>query len=498
MRMAKYALACLIVITTSARAQMDTIVIAPDDPIVAMIDSLMLKEHIRRDAYTFKADGERYRLPESEVPETPDSIFKARLEALNATTPFEFEFNDDVLAYLKLYTDKRRSFTAICMGRSAMYFPLFEEKLAKYDMPLELRCLSVVESALNPTAKSYAGAMGLWQFMPSTGKMYGLDMDSYVDERRDPIKSTEAACQLLRSLYSYYGDWSMALAAYNAGPGTVNRAIRRSGGKMTYWEIRPFLPKETQGYVPAFIAVNYAMHYTAEHNIVPRKPEKHFYEVDTVHIKDALHFHHLAVVTELPSDLLKELNPLYKTDHIPNLDKQQYLYLPVSAIGKFIANEDSLYSWCKKPRTDSAYIAYTGTISHVVQEGEFLAAIANKHKCSVDELMVWNKMSDKTVVPGQKLYIRTTVHKPVEQQYLTGTTKPTQSYTNNASQSASGTTTNQASGSYYYYTIQQGDTLWDIAQKKGISLSRLQQLNQGLNPRDLKVGSRIKVGVKNS
>jgi membrane-bound lytic murein transglycosylase D len=493
--------AIALVFANSTTAQTDTshYTLAPDDPVVAMIDSLMQKDHIKRDGFVFKAEKvNKYNFPADYIPEVRDSIYKQRIDAMNERTPFEYAFNDDVLAYIKLYAEKRRSFTSIAMGRAAMYFPLFEEKLAKYDMPLELKYLSVVESALNPTAKSPAGAMGLWQFMLTTGKMYGLDVDSYLDERRDPIKATEAACQLLKSLYSYYNDWSMALAAYNAGPGTVNRAIRRSGGKMTYWEIRPFLPKETQGYVPAFIAVNYAFTYAAEHNIMPRVATKAYYDVDTVHISESLKFSQLAALLDIPADLLMELNPLYKTDHIPKLDEQQYLYLPINKIGDFMANEDSLYKWNRSPQSADAFISYSSSAVHTVGRGEYLSLIANKYKCSVDELMAWNDLKTTNLYVGQKLSIRTTTHVPVEKDASAGgtvaaTNQSTQSSTNTSGNTS---TTTAPAQSYYYYTIQSGDTLWHIAQKKGISLTTLKQLNKGLNERDLKVGSKIKIGVK--
>lgn len=485
-------------------AQRDTLRIAPDDPIVAMIDSLMKLEHMRKDTYVKKAGKSKYGYASDFVPEVTDSVYKSRIEHMNAKTPFEYAFNDDVLAYIKLYSEKRRSFTSIAMARAAMYFPLFEEKLAKYDLPLELKYLSVIESALNPVAKSPAGAMGLWQFMLATGKMYNLEVDSYLDERRDPIKATEAACQLLKSLHSYYNDWSMALAAYNAGPGTVNRAIRRSGGKMTYWEIRSFLPKETQGYVPAFIAVNYAMEYHEEHNIQPRVAEKRYYDVDTVHIKEPMNFNHLAAVLKLPKDFLQEINPVYKTDHIPyRHGKKNYLYLPVEKMGVFMANEDTLYSMLRKPKViDEPYTAYTSSAVHTVKSGEYLTLIANKYGCSVDEILAWNNLTSNVLHVGQKLSIRQTTKVPMEKsEVAVQSNNNTTTSTGGTSQSTTtktpvATTTNLPAESYVYYTIKQGDTLWGISQSKGVSITQLKNWNKGINERDLKVGAKIKVGTK--
>jgi membrane-bound lytic murein transglycosylase D len=497
-------LVSLLVLESSLNAQQrDSLRIALDDPIVAMIDSLMKKEHIRRDAYVKKPGKSKYGYAADYVPDVSDSLYKVRVEQMNSRTPFEYAFNDDVLAYIRLYTEKRRSFTSIAMARSAMYFPLFEEKLAKYDLPLELKYLSVIESALNPVAKSPAGAMGLWQFMLATGKMYNLEVDSYLDERRDPIKATESACQLLKSLHSYYNDWSMALAAYNAGPGTVNRAIRRSGGKMTYWEIRQFLPKETQGYVPAFIAVNYAMEYHEEHNIQPRVAEKRYYDVDTVHIKEPLNFNHLSAMLKLPKDYLQEINPVYKTDHIPfRQGKKNYLYLPVEKIGLFMANEDSLYAMLRKPKVvDEPYTAYTSSATHTVKSGEYLSLIANKYGCTVDEIISWNNLTSNVLHVGQKLQIRQTTKVPVEKQETTTSTNTATNSGNQTTQStntstSTASTTNLSADSYIYYTIKQGDTLWAIAQSKGVSLTQLKQWNKGINERDLKVGSKIRVGIK--
>lgn len=485
----KRSLVFIFLLSLFAPAKADTLNIAPDDPMIAMIDSLLKLEHVKRDLFTYEEELEnKYGYPSGHVPEISDSVIQERIAFMNRRTPFEFEYNEDVLKYIRLFVEHRRTFTAICMGRAPMYFPMFEEKLDKYGMPLEIRHLSVVESALNPTAKSWAGAMGLWQFMVTTGKMYGLEVDSYVDERRDPLKATEAACQYLSMLHRMYNDWSMALAAYNAGPGTVNRAIRRSGGKMTYWEIREFLPKETQGYVPTFIAVNYVMTYAAEHNIIPRIPERKYYEVDTVHFHKPLDFNHLSLALGLPADLLKELNPIYKTEHIPWREDHTYLYLPTNKIGVFMANEDSLYSWNAKG-TDESHIAYTQEVYHTVQRGEYLSGIAYQYHCTVDEIKMWNGLSNNNLYPGQKLRIRKPAYKPVER---TETTTTASSTTSNSS----GTNTSSSSGDYYYYTIQNGDTLWDIAQKKGISLQTLRNLNPGLNSRNLKVGQRLRVGKK--
>src|SRR5699024_5697395 len=232
------------------------------------------------------------------------------------------------------------------MSLSEFYFPLFEKELDKYDLPLELKILPVIESGLNPKAKSRVGATGLWQFMYATGKMQGLAVSSYVDERMDPVKSTEAACQYISKLYQLFGNWNLVLASYNAGPGNVARAIRRSGGETDYWKIRKYLPRETANYVPAFMAALYVFNYADEHNFKPYRPKEFLFETDTVHVKDLLKFEQIAKVTGVDQDILEFLNPEYKLDIIPFVeDKEYYLRLPIRESGVFVANEDEIYNY---------------------------------------------------------------------------------------------------------------------------------------------------------
>ena len=238
--------------------------------ILGMLDSLVNLKFYTNTNFTSDTNILNvYNFPIDSVPVYSDSILAERIENLNIQTPFELTFNKNVKNYIRTYSVKRRELTSKVLGLSELYFPLFEEQLDKHNMPLELKYLSVIESALNPTANSKAGAKGLWQFMYRTGKMYGLKSNSLVEDRFDPYKSTDAACRHLQDLYDIYGNWSLALAAYNSGAGNVNRAIRRAGGVKSYWAIWPYLPRETRGYVPAFIAVVYIMNYSAEHNIYP-------------------------------------------------------------------------------------------------------------------------------------------------------------------------------------------------------------------------------------
>ena len=241
--------------------------------LVRQLDSLATVKFFNK--YKFETDTAAlniYGYQPNEIPSFSDSIYELRIEVLNVQTPIELIYNQHVKAFIKLYAKRGRKQTARMLGLKEIYFPMFEQVLDKYDMPLELKYLAVVESALNPTAGSRAGAKGLWQFMYGTGRLYGLHTNSLVDDRFDPYKATEAAARLLKDLYGIYGSWELALAAYNSGPGNVNRAIRRAGGVKNYWAIWPFLPRETRGYVPAFIAVNYIFNYATEHNIYPVDP----------------------------------------------------------------------------------------------------------------------------------------------------------------------------------------------------------------------------------
>lgn len=326
------------------------------------------------------------------------------------------------------------------MAISEYYFPMFEEHLAKYNVPLELKYLAIVESALNPRAKSPVGATGLWQFMYPTGKQYNLEVNSYVDERCDPLKATEAACQYLTSLYNIFGDWDLVLASYNAGPGNVTKAIRRSGNYKSYWNIRRNLPKETQAYNPAFLATMYIYEHAKEHNIKGKKASLTYFETDTVMVKRQMSFKQIASLLDIPVKQLEFLNPIYKLDVIPfNSDKAHYLRLPKDKIGLFASNEKAIYAyidhegtkrerpyWVGKPDSDSTAIAYatkksrskyqkktnTVTKTYIVKSGDNLGAIAEKNDVSIAELRKWNGIKGTNIRSGQKLKIvKTTVVK---------------------------------------------------------------------------------------
>ena len=278
----------------------------------------------------------------TDLPVYSDEVYCQRLDEMNEISPFHLDCNQSTLSTIKYFLQKRRGFIKVVLGRSPLFFDMFESKLSAYGLPIELKYLSVIESGLRPTVKSRVGALGLWQFMYRTGLYFGLKENSYVDERMDPEKATDAACRYLKKLFGIYGDWNLALAAYNAGPGNVNKAIRRSGNKKTYWEVRPYLPQETRGYVPNFIAAAYLMTYHKEHNIFPVKFNLHNIETDTLCFKSSIHMGTISKVIDWPLEEIKELNPIYKTTYIPKANPPYCLTGPYKKISLIAGLEDSL------------------------------------------------------------------------------------------------------------------------------------------------------------
>lgn len=465
-----------------------------DDPILAQMDSLDVVNFFKR--HNFTADVNKlniYNYPKDSVPLFSDEVYRQRLQKLDRMSPFALDYNEDVRKYIELYAVKRRGTASRMLGLAELYFPLFEEVLAKYNMPLELKYLAIVESALNPTAKSKAGAMGLWQFMYGTAKMYGLQINSYVDERCDPIKSTETAARYLKYLYKYYNnDWQLALAAYNAGPGNVNKAIRRAGGQKSYWELRSYLPKETGGYVPAFIAVNYIMAYHKEHNIYPVKPKYFHYELDSIYVKKQLSFKQISEYLKIPIEDLRILNPCYIKDVIPESEYGYPLYLPKTLIGDFIANEQNIYKYLIQEEQIIMPVADTTStgsenkslasgqkeIEHIVQKGEWLSTIARKYNVTVQQIKDWNKLNSENLFIGQKLKIITDG----------GTASISESGDNRGS--TANTNTNSTEG-IQYYTVKSGDTLWSISQKYNTTVENLRKWNNLYEGKSIQVGMKI-------
>lgn len=460
-----------------------------DDPIAAALDSLYKLNLFEKGyAKVVYPKNPKFLFPKDSVPRYDDLTYESRLAKIDAASPFDLQYNSVVRGYIEMYTIRKRELVSRMMALSQLYFPMFEEQLDKYNLPLELKYLAICESALNPMAKSRAGAMGLWQFMYPTGKLYGLKVSSYVDDRCDPYKSTIAACEYFQYLYSLFNDWQMVLAAYNGGPGTVNKAIRRSGGKRTYWEIRPFLPKETQGYVPAFIAVNYVMNYTSEHNMYSAIPKKTFLSVDTVNIKKQITFEQIAAVLDIPVEDLQYMNPSYKKNVVPVLPEEiSYLTLPSNKVGTFINNENAIYNYNKDTLKSRDILASQETIKiHTVKSGEHLSTIAQRYGCTVADLKQWNGIRSSTVKPGKKLTIYVYEKKAAEKKApKAAAVKPEASQ----NKDAGGEVT------YKYYTIKQGDSLFKIAKANNTTVDEIKRLNGfGANFK-LMPGKKIKVAT---
>lgn len=482
-----------------------------DDPIVAMLDSMQLTKFFTCNSYFSDScffDASNYKT--NHVPYFDDLVYEARLAMLDVKTPFDLVYNNAVKAYISLYADKRRNLVSRLLGMSQIYFPMFEEKLSKYNLPLELKYLAIVESALNPIAVSKSGAAGLWQFMYPTGKMFGLEINSYVDDRKDPLKATEAACHYFTYLYAMFGDWQMVLAAYNCGPGTLNKAIRRSGGKKTYWEIRPYLPTETQSYVPAFIAVNYIMNHTLQHNLLPIPVKQSYFFADTVQVKQPLTFDAVSSVLNISMEDLVYLNPSYKLKKVPAFGQFNALYLPAGKIGSFILNENAIYAYRKAGEISRDELLYAAkkteniTTRHKVRKGEKLISIAKKYHCSVTDIKTWNKLKQNTVKTGTILYVyninkNESKNSPIvsENVAVSDTLKNKTEQVNNGSAASSAMMDEkQITEKTTYHVIQKGDTLWNISNKyKMSSVGELMRINNLHKNYKLIPGTKIKVIV---
>ena len=423
------------------------------DPISAMLDSLTTLNHVVRFNTVNAIDKEV--CTAITCPSFSDEVYRERISKIN--TPIPLAYNKYVKDFIDLYALRKRALTARVMGLSNLYFPLYEEILDQEGLPLEFKYLSIVESALNPIAVSRCGATGLWQFMYNTGLLYNLKVNSYTDERRDPVKATHAACQYFKDMYGIYHDWLLVVAAYNCGAGNVNRAINRSGGKRTFWEIMPYLPQETRGYVPAFIAVNYVMSYAKEHNLYPIAPEYSYFQVDTVQVNRQVNFSVLSKQLDMPMDVIAYLNPVYKRNIIPDVDEGLTLRLPTNKMAQFISIEENVYAESKPlsypglPQFAVANNVNDGDIftasngrkyeivskkikkSHTVKRGETLSEIADVYSSSVNDIKKLNRLKSTKVHRGQKLsvyaWVKTKV--PVKETKNIATKKDSNAVKNN-------------------------------------------------------------------
>lgn len=418
----------------------------------------------------------------------PDSVYMQRLAAL--PTVMEMTYNPIVRSYIDMYTQKKRSLVEYMLGLGTFYFPIFEEIIDREEAPIELKYLPIIESALKPTARSRMGATGLWQFMFGTGKSLGLEINSLTDERCDPYKATEAAIRYLKQLYATYNDWNLAIAAYNCGPGNVNKAIRRSGGKTDYWELYYYLPRETRGYVPAFIAANYIMNYYCEHNLCPVMTEMPVHS-DTISVNEMIHFQQISERLNIPIEQLRMLNPQFRRDIVPGNVRPTTLRLPVQQLYTFIDLQDTIAAYRSdellvnnRRQVGPGGITSTGETSiHRVKSGENLGLIARKHHTTVSAIKQLNGLRSDRLKIGQQLVV---LGSP--KTHANASKK-----SNKIKTDKSTTITEQTAGSYGLHTVKRGDNLWSIAKHyPGVSAEMIRKANN-LRNNNLKIGQILQI-----
>ena len=429
----------------------------------------------------------KYGFKEDDVPAYDDSVYMQRIQTLANETTIPLTFNNHVKSFIDLYANRRRQQSSRMLGLSYVYFPMFEEYLAKYNLPLELKYLAMVESALNPVAGSKAGAKGLWQFMRGTGAEYGLKVTTLVDDRYYPEKETDAACRYLKSLYSRYEDWFLVLAAYNSGPGTVNRAIIRAGGVKNYWAIWPYLPAETRGYVPAFIAVTYVMNYAPEHNLYPMNPGLLMHGTDTVMVRDRVAFDQINECIGVPMADLEFFNPQFTKRVIPGTrENPRSLRMPTKYTLRFVQLEDSIYNYVSKSEKAREIIEekveeVSDSFVHVVKKGESLGSVARKYHVTVANIKKWNHLKRETIHVGQRLTI-----------YRSGSPMAQVGKNTKSSVKDNNKATKSKSTSTKTHTVKKGETLSSIARKYGCTVNDLKKWNN-LKGNTVKVGQKLKI-----
>lgn len=451
-----------------------------------LTDSLLSLWYVHRQISDIASEEEEYDMDSVRfTTDVPDSVLIARLEKMNSfiTLPF----NETVKNYMVMYSEKMPKRMSKILGLCPYYMPIFEEVFHRYGLPEELKVLAIVESALNPVATSRSGAKGIWQFMLRTGKSYGLNVNSYVDERLDVEKAADAAARYLMDVYKIFGDWNLAISAYNCGAGNVNKAIRRSGGKTDFWSIYPYLPKETRGYVPSFVGACYAMTYSKEYGLVPEAVQMPAH-TDTFEINRNLNFQQISDVIGIPLEDLRNLNPQYTRDIIPGNEKTYILNLPFNYTNAFIDNQDSLYT--HKPEvllgsqnsksSSNGQVNTQDAIAYKVKSGDFLGKIASRYGVTVNQLKSWNNLKSDRLSIGQTLYIYGKASKTAS------AAKPAAKA---AKPEAKAPETVESRGDDTIYTVKSGDSLYLIAKKyHGVSAEMLMDYNH--------ISSSIKPGMQ--
>ena len=496
------------------------------DEMASCVDSLWMKELTNLDLYNdISNEIENINIDEKVDYELPTELLKSRLEAMNAKSPFRIEYNESLENVIRSFLKYRKKSFERLMAISDYYFPMFEEAFALKNVPLEIKYLAVVESALNPRAISRVGATGLWQFMYQTGKQYNLKIDSYIDERSDPLKATAAAAQYMSNMFAIFGDWELVLASYNSGPGNVAKAIRRSGGKQNYWNIRKNLPKETQGYVPAFLATMYLYEYHNEHGIRPDKAIVQRFETDTILMKKQMSFKQVSDLLDISVAQLQLLNPTYKLNVIPSYkDEKHYLRLPKDKIALFTSNEDKIYAYAqyqldgrekpfqssraivsKKEDTDGSpdRITLTKTNYYKVKRGDNLGSIADKYNVAVSDLKKWNKLRGNSISYGKSLKIISTQSMvkaakkgpevaPVSKESVAENQRIASTQLKIKKEIKSDSLMTQTNS---FYIVQKGDNLNAIAEKNKVSVADLIEWNH-LSGSTIQQGKSLQIAAK--
>ena len=502
----------LATINAVASTGYDTIILKSDDSserIERDLDSLLSTWYVQ---LALKNRPEEF-TGDTNVYVYPDSVYINRLRKINSI--IQLPYNSIIRNHIHVYTVRQREKFCAVLGLMDYYFPMFEDVFDSYGLPTELKYMAIIESALNPNAVSRVGATGLWQFMYSTGRMYGLTINSVVDERRDPLKSTNAAAKYIKDLYKVYNDWILVIAAYNCGPGNVNKAIRRSGNKKDYWEIYYRLPRETRGYIPMYIAAVYGVNYYMEHNLNPL-PLNIPVAIDTIMINSDIHLTQISEVMGIPMGELRALNPQYRTGLVPGSSKPFALTLPMTHLGDFIDLTDTIRRY--KPDvylnrstqiadpTRSSYlpadIKGKTKLIYTVQEGDNLGYISEWYRVSLSDLRYWNNIYRNTIRIGQKLVVYVD---PAKSEYFSGINsmsfaekqqmagKQVPSNTNKVAAN----TAFETEGEYIIYTVRYGDTIWDIVKMyDNVTTTQILTLNNISDPGKIQVGQKLKIKKK--
>jgi membrane-bound lytic murein transglycosylase D len=506
------AAALFCVLNTVSGQVNDTIIIKSDDSterITGDLDSLVSNWYVKM---AYNNTGEYHK--DTAIVHLPDSVYIDRLSKINSV--IRLPFNSIIRSHIQVYTERQREKFSAVLGLMDYYFPMIENIFDSYGLPAEFKYLAIIESALNPNAVNRrSGATGLWQFMYSTGRLYGLTINSVIDERRDPIKSTHAAARFIKDLYNIYGDWVLVIAAYDCGPGNVNKAIKRSGNKKDYWDIYYRLPRETRGYIPQYVAAAYSVNYYAEHNLTPL-PVNIPVSTDTIMVNKDIHLSQISEVMGIPLEELRALNPQYKIGLVPGSSKPMSLTLPMNHLSDFIDKHDTIVSYKKDvylnkatqiaDPTHSSYVTADvkgkTKLLYTVKDGDNLGFISAWYRVPVADLRYWNNLYRNTIRVGQKLavfvdpsrseyYSRINTMTFDEKQQLAGKT-----VTTNVA-AAAPPMDSETDGDFITYTVRNGDTIWDIVKMyDNVTTSQVLALNNISDPEKIKVGQKLKIKKK--